>query len=1137
MKEKLLKVWANGQEADKTILTDGNADTKLRITPSADKPAVLLLEFSAPFEARAISILRKPEIPHDLFDGPRDHPPFIRLEASADGNNFNFVGNIRCPELRAMDTPATMSFAVVTATYYRLVFNSPSWLCEVELHNGPRLGGWPGKTDYTHGDGTGETPPVEAALIIDPATVIDLSSRMDNKGNLQWSPPVNTYGWTILRVGHTSTGEQCAAHPDAGAGLEIDKFRKEAVDLHFTAFLDKLLERFKPWPGQGLKGITVDSWEAGKQNWTKDFPGAFRSARGYDIVSWMPALTGRITGSVSDTERFLWDVRKTHADLLAANFYGHYRDCCHQRGLEFAAEPYGDGTFDSLQAAQYLDTPMAEFWSRYIYGSDNYSRQAASAAHIYGRKVAAAEAFTGMPATAKWTDYPYSLKAEGDYFYTIGINRLVFHTFVHQPYSTGLPGMTMGPFGTHFDRNNTWTEQAYGWTGHLTRAQYLLQQGLTVSDVCYFKGDTPGIGVPDVYTFLPQGYAGDVTGPDALLKPFTIKDGAMVLPDGMRYRLCILAPLKKILPSSLRQLKELVAAGMVLLVSSRPSQTEGRSATDETIQQIAGELYGDLDGVNVKERRFGKGKLVWGKPLQQVLEEIGVPPDFTYTAARQDAAIHYIHKIAGDTEFYFISNHRRRKEQLVASFRVSGRQPEIWNSETGGRYDAALYETVNGRTILPLSLEPAGALFVVFRKNAGAASCTSVLKDGKELFSTKPYPLSQPGLYADTQNNFTVTAWIKPDTYAHAGKSMLFHPPEGETVYGNGHAAFGLSAGQNVIRIYERKRRAAKEVLAWNHPVEVWTFVAVVYNAGKPSLYVNGKLVAANTGSGDIVHPGMGTPASLEQFSSYFEGNYTEPQLSTEALSAAAIEKLYESGLPAPAMPSGIELKQVNGRLTALAWENGHYSLDGKSTASVGETRDCATATITGPWIVRFPAGRGAPAEISLPVLQSLHKHEDPGVKYFSGTAHYIKTLSISKEYLLPGKKVFLHLGRVEVVVLVKLNGQTIGLLWKEPFMIDITGAAKAGSNELEVYITNLWPNRLIGDEQLPVENNYDVQHFIEQLPDWYVKNQPKPGKRVSFAVWHTYDSTDPLLESGLLGPVRLLVAVEKTIGEGRIVK
>ncbi|MEJ6979717.1 glycosyl hydrolase [Pedobacter sp. P351] len=1155
MKDRLVRVLLDGKETDKTIITDRNPETKIRLEvsnasagsdPTAynigagvfDKDsggtgensgrASIVLEFSEPFEARAITILRKAEVPRDLFDGPRDHPPVFLLETSHDGVDFRPIGRIASPELREMDTPTALSFNAVSAKYYRLSVTSSTWLSDIELHNGPRLGGWPGKTSNTHGTFSGDTPALGPDLIINPDTVLDISRFMNEDGRLSWKAPEGN--WTILRIGHTTTGEENAAHPDAGKGLELDKFRKAALDLHFEAFLDRLLGKIKTSVRNGLKGITVDSWEAGKQNWTINFPEEFKQRKNYELMKWMPAMTGRIVGSVEDTERFLWDIRKIHADLLAENFYGHFADKCHERGLDFYAEPYGDGNFDSLQVGQHLDIMMCEFWTRYIYGSDIYSKQAVSSAHLYGKKIVAAEAFTAMPATSKWTDYPYSLKAEGDYFYTLGVNRLVFHTFVHQPYTTGLPGMTMGPFGMHIDRNNTWTEQAHAWTGYLKRSQYLLQQGLTVSDVCYFKGDVPESGVPDVYRLLPKGYSGDVCGPDALHKRFKISNGKIVLPDGMSYQLCLMAPLQAILPSSLNKIKDLVADGMVLMVSSKPSKAFGLSSKDSEVQEIVQELYGNLDGESVTERSFGKGRIIWGKPLEEVLGELSISPDFSFTSENQDAAIHYIHKTVGDIEFYFVSNHRRRKESIVCSFRLSGKQPEIWSSDNGSSYEAGIYETSDGRTILPLEMEPAGSCFIVFRKNAKPAY-NALLKDGKEVLSVAPFKEPDADKYRDVQNAFTVAVWAKPDTFAHNGRSMLFHPPAGEEVYGKGHAAFGLSAGQNAVRVYERST-GAREVLSYSKPLSGWTHIAVVYQNAKPSLFINGKSASTGTPSAFIVHPGLETIVVQDHFTSFFEGNHTKPELFTKALSRAEIEALFRKGLPDSInTPSASVAVNPNGKLKALFWSNGKYALKGpNSVTEIGLITQCNSRSISGSWKVQFPKGTGAPAEITLSELISLKDHPDFNVKHFSGTASYFKIMMLSADDLQAGKRLFLDLGRVEVIAELKINGKEVDVLWKEPFIADITDAVKRGPNQLEIKVTNLWQNRLIGDEHLPVEHEYSEHRFIKKLPDWYVNNQPKPGERIGFAVWKNFDKDSPLLESGLLGPLRLLIAAEKLI-------
>lgn len=1128
MKDALESITFNGQTIDKNILTDGNPETKIRLELFPDKKGTVIFEFSTPFEARAVSILRKPEIPHDLFDGPRDHPPIFQIESSDDQQQWNFIGTLAMPALREMDTPGAFSFMAVTAKYFRLTASSATWISEVTFHSGPRLGGWPGKTNYTGGNSGGETPLITPEDLIDPSRVIDLSDQMDREGNFHWKAPAGN--WTILRIGHTTTGEEPAAHPDSGKGLEVDKLSKEALDLHFKAFLDPLLLRVKPFIGKGFKAITVDSWEAGKQNWTKDFPQEFKKIMKYEISPWVLALTGRIIGSVDDTERFLWDVRKTHADLLAENFYGHFQQLCKERGLEFYAEPYGDGTFDSLQVAQHLDITMSEFWTRYIYGSDVTSKQAASAAHVYGKKIVAAEAFTAMPATSKWTDYPYSLKAEGDYFFTLGVNRLVFHTFVHQPYTTAKPGMTMGPFGMHMDRNNSWAEEAYGWTSYLKRAQYLLQQGITVADVCYLKGDNPVSGVPDIYQFMPAGNAGDVIGPDAFNR-FSIQNGLIVLPDGMTYKVCILAELKQILPETIRTIKILVADGMTLIVSNKPCQSYGHSSTNEQVQKLIAELYGDLDGHTVTETIFGKGKVLWKSSLKEAVRSLNIEPDFQYNPDHADAAIHYIHKKLPDMEYYFISNHRRREEQISCSFRVADLQPEIWNAETGEIYKAAIYDHSDGRTQLSLTMEPAGALFIIFRK-PGKSRFSSISKNGLQLRPETGDQLAKESFLPNLQNNFSISLWVKPDTFAHGGRSMLFHPPEGEIVFGAGHAAAGLGAGQNGVFLYERTKGTAKQVLFSDQPLAGWTHLVLVYRNGKPSIFINGKLAAANQGSGNIIHPGLNTPAAVAQFSSYFEGDQTAAQLSKEPLTTENIQMIYHAGLPAPELYKGIDLKQLaNGKTGITAWSDGKYMLKGRDGEPLSLTiANCNISTVITPWTVQFPVESGILTKIKLSSLISLRLHPDFEVKHFSGTAGYQNMITISKTDLQQGKRLFLDLGRVEVIALVKVNGKEMGQLWKAPFRIDITGAVKVGLNKLEINVTTLWPNRLIGDEYLPVENEYSEHGFIEKFPDWYVKNQPKPGKRKTFAVWKNFQSTDPLLESGLLGPVRLITAIHTIV-------
>jgi hypothetical protein len=273
-------------------------------------------------------------------------------------------------------------------------------------------------------------------------------------------------------------------------------------------------------------------------------------------------------------------------------------------------------------------------------------------------------------------------------------------------------------------------------------------------------------------------------------------------------------------------------------------------------------------------------------------------------------------------------------------------------------------------------------------------------------------------------------------------------------------------------------------------------------------------------------------PAAEEQFMNYFEGNMTAPELIREALSEPEIRARFLAGLPDPELPSPVEVRSdAAGKLTATVWQPGRYELIRNSQRAVLEVRETLKpVVIEGDWHVQFPPGSGAPPEITLPALFSLHKHSDFNVRHFSGTVVYKKTIRVSVDEIGGTRRLFLDLGRVDVLARVQVNRQDLGVLWKPPYRVDVSRCVHPGRNDLEIAVTNLWPNRLIGDEHLPVENEYDIHGPIVRLPDWYRNGKAKPGARVTFSVWHHYSQDDPLLASGLSGPVRLLTAIERQI-------
>jgi (4-O-methyl)-D-glucuronate---lignin esterase len=330
--------------------------------------------------------------------------------------------------------------------------------------------------------------------------------------------------------------------------------------------------------------------------------------------------------------------------------------------------------------------------------------------------------------------------------------------------------------------------------------------------------------------------------------------------------------------------------------------------------------------------------------------------------------------------------------------------------------------------------------------------------------------------------------------------------------------------------VFERSADRAPAVLVSATPISGWTHLAVVYRDGQPKLYLNGKFAREGLKSGKIVHCGLGLLPPARRLVYYFEGDMTRPEFFAEPLGEDRIASLATNELPAPESPFPIEVsRRGNGILEALIWDPGHYGVDdGRSI----EARDVpAPVTLQGPWQVNFPPDRGAPTNVMLTELTSLRLHPDPGVRYFSGTATYTRDFTVTAGALAKDRRLFLDLGRVEVTAAVKVNSRDLGILWKPPFRLDITEAAHVGTNQLEVQVTDLWPNRLIGDEQLPSENNYDARtHAIERLPDWYLKGEPKPaGGRTTFTTWQFYNKDDPLLEAGLLGPVRLFNPVHRT--------
>ncbi|MCX5653163.1 MAG: glycosyl hydrolase [Planctomycetota bacterium] len=713
--------------------------------------------------------------------------------------------------------------------------------------------------------------------------VIELTARLSSDGRLVWDVPAGN--WTIMRFGRTITGQTTRPAPVPGLGFESDKFDKAALDAHFESFVGALLKTVgePKHPGRGLTTVHFDSWEMSSQNWSERFREEFRQRRGYDPLRFLPAMLGHVVESVAVSERFLWDLRRTAQELVVENHALRLKELGRQHGLKLSIEPYDLNPAGDLALGGVADVPMCEFWSN-LFNTDYSVFEAVSIAHTQGRPIVGAESFTGVE--DGWRKHPGSMKMQGDWALCAGINRFVFHRYQHQPWLDRRPGMTMGNIGVHWERTQTWWGMASAYHTYLARCQALLRRGLPVADILYLDGE----GAPNVFrppasatlNGLPdrRGYNFDGCAPGTLIERASVKDGRIVFPDGMSYRLLVLPRVDAMTPALLRKIKQLTDGGAIVL-GTPPQQSPSLvnyPACDAEAKELASQIRSEP--VAKSSDLYPTYDVVAGR-----LAKLGVPPDFD-----SNGDLRYTHRRDGNAEVYFVSNRTDRNVNAACTFRLAGKQPELWDPMTGACRLATAFTEANGSTSVPLEFAPHGSLFVVFRQPAGA-------------------------------------------------------------------------------------------------------------------------------------------PKSGSNFPSF---------------------------------------KRV--------------------------------CELTGPWEVCFDPKWGGPERVTFAALDDWSKRPEDGIKFYSGAATYRQEFSLQSS----GDQMFLDLGKVAVMARVKLNGTDLGIVWTDPYRVDITAAAKPGVNTLEITVVNLWPNRLIGDQSLP------------------------EGKRFTWSTWNPFNKDSPLLVSGLLGPVQIL-STERT--------
>jgi hypothetical protein len=758
--------------------------------PTPEHPEWLCLDFGQPHPGASLTL--RPHRPY----GPKR----FDLQVSDDARTWTTLQTVEMPERDEF----TVRFAEHTARYWRLWITA-SWtsqncqIVELAIGQSPRLGAQlaikgaqqspPGRTLRERCAATAAPLAADGAEVVEGAKVIDLRAKVDADGVLHWDAPPGH--WVILRTGCAPSGNGVKCAGPGGAGAEVDPLRAEAMDHHFERMAGTLLDAIGPDAGQTVHWLQVDSWEIGLTNASQTVLDEFAARRGYDPRPFLAALAGRIVDSPDVTERFLYDYRRTLGDVIADNYFGRLTTLCHQRGCANHSEAGGPCApeqmpMDCLANLGRCDVPMGEFWQDGGWteaGQNLNGKQTATAAHVYGHPLVAAEAFTSM---WQWPDSPRTLKPTADRAFCEGTNWF----FVHQSSTTspndGLPGNEFFA-GTHFDRRLTWWPEARGFTDYLARCQLLLRQGRFVADVLYYNGDgCPCYVEPKhVDPGLGPGYDYDVCGTEALLTRLAVRDHQLMVPDGPSYDLLVLPPDRALPLAVVKRLADLATAGATILgpPPEREPGLRNYPAGDAEVAAAAQRLWGS-DRQPAGERKVGEGRVIWGRTPRQVLAGDGRGPDFEVGGGQPGAFVDFIHRRTDEAEIYFLANRREREEAFEARFRVAGRQPELWDAVSGAGREAEAFSTDGQVTQLPLTLPPHGSLFVVFRRPADPARPAA--------------PAAEPRVLADLDGPWTVAfdpEWLAPTpapgaTLTFAGLDDWARRPEDGVKHFSGTATY-----------------------------------------------------------------------------------------------------------------------------------------------------------------------------------------------------------------------------------------------------------------------------------------------------------------------------------------------------------
>jgi len=1019
---------------------DGDTNTywaSAAVQPTPDAPAWLTLTYPD-----AVSVFGA-----FIAAGERNGPRDCELQAAVGGAAFGTVTRFTLDEGGAR----RLRFDSVRGDRFRLLIRSahgsPVQVAELELlRDGdaprprPGIQWWWFKSgnrsfwDYPR-QGPGvlaeEYPDVDGARDCRSSDVQDLAGRMTGEGRLRWQAPPGR--WAILRFGYTLLGQQTRCSTTAANGYEADMLDARGIEAHFRSAATPLLEDAAA-VGQGaIRYLHIDSYELGadvqgrQPTFSTDFRREFARRRGYDLLPYLPVLARRIVDSREVSDRFLFDYRWTIGDLMAERFFGRFAELAHANGVGAHSET-GYGTYpyphiDGLRCAGMNDVTMGEFW----HGTDimsqfdhfgNVIRSVASAAHIYGRPLVQAEAFTSW---SHFAESPRLLKPDADRAFCDGLNRAVIHQYTAQPDSVDMPGLQYGA-GTHVDRKLTWWEQGRAFFDYLARCQRLLQEGTFVADACYFYGEGATRFVPSrefLSPPLPPGYDFDAVNADVLLRDMVVRDGRLVLPSGVTYRVLVLPEDGTMSPAVLRKVRDLVADGATVIGSPpvRAPGLTGYPGCDNAVRRIADDLWGRRARAGDRgERNFGKGRVVFGKPPGDVLLGQGVGPDFAYSCRLPERA-------GLDGAMW------------------------VWHAADGDR-------------------PPAGVR--VFRTELAVPDDLPILSARISITADNAFSLSANGLSVCSGHDWTEVEDADLAPYLHAGRNTLtvratntVPGPAGViakvVVRPEGGAPLVIATGPWGWRSHAGDYHWAPTAALGHYGMAPWGRT----DGGKEPRLLG--YVHRRSDEADVYFVANRRLRAESDVACTFRVRGRMPEiwdpLTGESREAAA----YSQGEGGTTLPLDFG---PYGSLFIVFRRPIARDAEGVAPRNFPQVRPLCE--VTGPWAVRFDPKWGGPGPVSFDRLVSWPERPEDGVRHYSGTATYTAEFDVPGGRPGQGQHLFLDLGEVRELARVRLNGVDLGVVWTPPFRVDITDAARPAANRLEVEVVNLWPNRLIGDAALP---------------------------------------------------------------------